>query len=70
MQIQIGNRKIKKPNTEFWLRVMMWHLPVLHDYALRKLEKWYFEDEPLLFEQQRLDAISRAKAHSAEMPKF
>jgi hypothetical protein len=48
----------------------MWHLPVLHGYALRKLEKWYFEDEPLLFEQQRLNALSRAKAHNAEMPKF
>ena len=61
MQIQIGNRKIKKPNTEFWFKVMMWHLPVLHDYALRKLEKWYFEDEPLIFEQQKLVAIAARK---------
>jgi len=70
MEFWIGNKRIKKPNTQLWYRLMLLHLPVLHDYALRKLEKWYFEDEPLLFEQQRLDAISRARAGAAERPKF
>ncbi|MEM0074337.1 MAG: hypothetical protein QXX70_00375, partial [Candidatus Micrarchaeaceae archaeon] len=36
----------RKPNVQFWCKIMLWHAPVISRYARQKLEKWYWEDEP------------------------
>ncbi|MGC8676485.1 MAG: hypothetical protein ACP5T3_03160 [Candidatus Micrarchaeia archaeon] len=57
---------IRKPNVQFWNKVMLLHAPWISRYALHKLDKWYFEDEPKLFEMQRAMKIAEAeKARNA-----
>ncbi|MEM3211940.1 MAG: hypothetical protein QXR85_01345, partial [Candidatus Micrarchaeaceae archaeon] len=43
----------RKPNVQFWCKIMLWHAPVISRYARQKLEKWYWEDEPKVLEAQR-----------------
>ncbi len=42
-------KNVKRPNLRLLNRLLVWRIPVFHYYALRRLEKWYFEDEPKLY---------------------
>jgi len=45
----MSTKAIRKPKVRMWERIMLLHAPWISRYALRKLEKWYFEDEPRLY---------------------
>ncbi|MEM3215445.1 MAG: hypothetical protein QXS17_00810 [Candidatus Micrarchaeaceae archaeon] len=54
----------RKPNVQFWCKIMLWHAPVISRYARQKLEKWYWEDEPKVLEAQH-STYSNAQQNSA-----
>jgi len=45
----MSTKAIRKPKVRMWERIMLLHAPWISKYALRKLEKWYFEEEPRLY---------------------